>query len=120
MFYQGQIKNHVLRTELYGKVESEALIANVLEALPIKVKNTLFNFRTKLLGKVPRTRDEYDPTTFLHTLSGGEKITVLDSRDLPEKWTEYNIKDLTVPLLQWLMTEVYHCHASGILFVTRE
>ena len=84
-------------TELYGKVESEALIANVLEALPIKVENTLFNFRTKLLGKVPRTRDEYDPTTFLHTLSGGEKITVLDSRDFPEKWTEYNIKDLTVP-----------------------
>ena len=120
MFYQGQIKNHVLRTELYGKVESEALIANVLEALPIKVENTLFNFRTKLLGKVPRTRDEYDPTTFLHTLSGWDKITVLDSRDLPEKWTEYNIKDLTVPLLQWLMTEVYHCLASGILFVTRE
>ena len=35
MFYQGQIKNHVLRTELYGKVESEALIADVLEALPV-------------------------------------------------------------------------------------
>ena len=94
MFYQGQIKNHVLRTELYGKIESESLIADVLEALPIKVENTLFNFRTKLLGKVPRTRDEYDPTTFLHTLSGGEKITVLDSKDLPEKWTEYNIKAL--------------------------
>ena len=45
------------------------------------------------MEKFPRTRDEYDPTTFLHTLSGGEKITVLDSRDLPEKWTEYNIKD---------------------------
>ena len=77
----GQVKNKILRMELHGKYEDEALIQDVLSALPKKVENTLFNYRKGLLGKVPRSRDDFDPVPILSTMEHGKNILVLDSND---------------------------------------
>ena len=53
----GQHKSKVLRRELHGKIEDEALVAEVLRAFPKKVETTLGNYRATILGKVPSTRD---------------------------------------------------------------
>ena len=51
----------------------------------------LLNFRQKLLGKVPRTREDFDPAQILSNLKS-EDILVLDSStDLPDDWREVDL-----------------------------
>ena len=45
--------------------------------------------RNRLLGNVPKGRDDFAPETLLNKIKGGEKILVLDSnKDLPNNWRE--------------------------------
>ena len=81
--------------ELHWKYEDEALIQDILAALTKKVENTLFNYCKGLLGKVPRSRDEYDPQPMISTLEHEEKILVLNSsRDLPQNWNDIDFRGL--------------------------
>ena len=51
------------------------------------MESTLHNHRNKLLGTLPKSRDEFDPLSLLSKLEGGEKILVLDSnKDLSKDW----------------------------------
>ena len=88
------MRDKILRMELYGKFEDETLIKEVLAAFPLRVENTLTYYRTKILGKVPTDRNSYDPGPILSAIPGGDKIMVLDSKDLPEGWTDHNFSDL--------------------------
>ena len=70
--------------ELHGKYEDESLIQEVMAALPLKVENTLINYRKSLIGKVPSSLYDFDPTKILSTMQQGKDIVVLDSsKDLP-------------------------------------
>ena len=91
----GQVKNMILRMELHWKYEDEALIQDILAALTKKVENTLFNYCKGLFGKVPRSRDEYDPQPMISTLEHEEKILVFNSsRDLPQNWNDIDFQGL--------------------------
>ena len=71
------------------------MIQDILAALTKKVENTLFYYCKGLLGKVPRSRDEYDPQPMISTLEHEEKILVLDSsRDLPQNWNDIDFRGL--------------------------
>ena len=83
--------------ELYGKFEDEALIQEVLHAMPDRVENTLTYYRTQILGKVPTDRNSYDPAPILSAIPGGDKVIVLDSNDLPEDWKKEDFGDLFSP-----------------------
>ena len=70
--------------ELHGKYEDESLIQEVMAALPLKVENTLINYRKSLIRKVPSSLYDFDPTKILSTMPQGKDIVVLDSsKDLP-------------------------------------
>ena len=45
------MKRKVLSRELHGKISDEKKIAEVLAALPVRVDNTLSNYRVSLTGK---------------------------------------------------------------------
>ena len=80
--------------ELHGKIEDESLIQDVLAALPLRVETTLFNYRKSLLGKVPRSLNDFDPQPILSSLDNGSQILVLDSKDLPADWKNYDFRSL--------------------------
>ena len=53
----------------------------------------LFKYRCRLLGKVPRTREEYDPAQLLDKLTA-DKTLVLDSENLPDDWKSFDLRTL--------------------------
>ena len=63
------------------------MLSGIISALPVRMESTLHNHRNKLLGTLPKSRDEFDPLSLLSKLEGGEKILVLDSnKDLSKDW----------------------------------
>ena len=70
------------------------LLLDIISAVPKRVDNTLTLHRNKLLGNVPKRRDEFDPTSLLSKMDGGEKILVLDSlTDLPANWRDIDLRE---------------------------
>ena len=80
--------------ELHGKIENESLVQGVLNELPEKVENTLFNFCNGLLGKVPRSQDDFNPQPILSTMDHGSNVMVLDSKDFPKNRKDYDFNHL--------------------------
>ena len=61
------------------------LLLDIISAMPKRVNNALTLYRNKLLGNIPKTREEFDPTLLLSKVEGGDKVLVFDSsKDLPE------------------------------------
>ena len=52
----GSIKRHIIQTELRDKIQDEKKIEDILSAFPMKVENTLFNYRVSLVGKRPQKK----------------------------------------------------------------
>ena len=70
------------------------LLAEILSALPKKMESTLNLHRSRILGSLPKTRDEFAPASLLSKLDGGEKIIVCDSNvDLPVNWKTLDLKE---------------------------
>lgn len=75
----------------YGK--DPQLLLDIVSSMPRRVDNTLNSYRNKILGNVPKHRDEFDPDTLLSRMDGGEKILVMDSqKDLPDNWRHLDLK----------------------------
>ena len=69
------------------------LLAEILSALPKKMESTLNLHRSRILGNLPKTRDEFSPASLLSKLDGGEKILLCDSNvDLPKDWKNIDLK----------------------------
>ena len=51
------------------------LLLDIISAMPKRVDNTLTLYRNKLLGNIPKTREEFDPTLLLSKVEGGEFLT---------------------------------------------
>ena len=69
------------------------LLAEIISALPMKMESTLNLHRSRLLGSLPKTRDEFDPASLLSKLDGGEKVLVCDSNvDLPKDWMDVDLR----------------------------
>ena len=68
----------------------------ILSSLPVRVESTLNHHRARLLGnKLSGTdRETYDPSFILNTVSNGDKIIVLDSKNLPGDWYKTKWEDL--------------------------
>ena len=50
--------------------------------------------KNRILGSLPKSRDDFDPSSLLSKLDGGEKIVVCDSNtDLPRNWRDINLKE---------------------------
>ena len=62
--------------------------------MPLKIENTLNNYKVSLLGKNPKDRGSYDPSHVLSTITGGDKVLVEDSINLPPDWKDHNLQDL--------------------------
>ena len=60
--------------------------------MPLKIENTLNNYKVSLLGKNPRDRGSYDPSPVLS--NGGEKVLVEDSHNLPPDWKDHDLRDI--------------------------
>ena len=87
------MKDKILRLELLDQKE-ESFVAEVLALMPVRIESTLNNFRVTLLGNLPKDRNSYDPTHALSTITGGEKVIVMDSLDLPPDWRDHDLADL--------------------------
>ena len=47
-----------------------------------------------MLGSLPTSRDDFDPTSLLGKMEGGEKIIFMDSnKDLPKDWKTIDLKE---------------------------
>ena len=71
------------------------LLAGIMSALPKKMESSLNLHKSRLLGSLPKSRDDFDPRLLLSKMEGGEKIIVLDSnKDLPSNWRSQDLKDV--------------------------
>ena len=94
MLNTGQSRDKILREELHEKIQDEGLKTSVLAALPLRVENTLTNYRNSIIGSVPHTREQYDPHRVLQSISGGSTVLCLDSQNLPPDWKEIDLNEL--------------------------
>ena len=70
----------------------KALLADILSALPKRMESSLNLHKNRLLGSLPKNREDFNPFQLLSKLSGGEKVIVLDSsKDLPPNWRNINM-----------------------------
>ena len=70
------------------------LLSDVLSALSKRIQSGMNLYRSNILGKVPKDRDEFEPRTLLRKLEGGSKVLVLDSNtDLPRDWDILDLKE---------------------------
>ena len=94
IYTSGQVKDKVLRRELHHKFAGTGFIDEVLNLMPLKIENTLNNYKVSMLGKNPQDRGSYDPSHVLSTIAGGAKILVEDSQNLPPGWQDDDLCDL--------------------------
>ena len=90
----GLYMNKKLRRDLLDEIQDEFLIADVELALLSQVERTLFHYHSKLLGRVLRSWEDYDPQQILSTLPGVDSVLVLDSLNLPENWKDIGPRSL--------------------------
>ena len=58
------------------------------------MESTLNLHKNRILGSLPKSRDDFDPSSLLSKLDGGEKIVVCDSNtDLPRNWRDIDLKE---------------------------
>jgi hypothetical protein len=70
------------------------LLAEIVSAFPKRIESTLNLHKSKILGSLPTSRDDFDPTSLLAKLEGGEKILFMDSnKDLPMNWKTIDMKE---------------------------
>ena len=70
------------------------LLTEVISAFPKRIESTLNLYKNKMLGSLPTSRDDFDPTSLLGKMEGGEKIVFMDSnKDLPKDWKTIDLKE---------------------------
>ena len=81
--------------EIKVKFEHDkALLADILSALPKRMESSLNLHKNRLLGSLPKNREDFNPFQLLSKLSGGEKVILLDSsKNLPPNWKSLNMVD---------------------------
>ena len=94
VLYSGRAKEAVLK-DIYLEYENDpGLLAEIVSALPKKMESTLNLYKNRILGSLPKSRDDFDPSSLLSKLDGGDKIVVCDSNtDLPQNWKEIDMKE---------------------------
>ena len=96
MFYYtvlGQAVNAVKNALNVQYDHDPDLLSDIISALPKRIESGLNLHRTSILGKVPRTREDFDPRMLLDKVEGGGKVIVLDSNtDLPTNWHDIDLK----------------------------
>ena len=69
------------------------LLLDIVSGMPKRVDSTLTAYRNRLLGNIPKHRDEFKTETLLSRMEGGDKILVMDSsKDLPSNWQDLDMK----------------------------
>ena len=70
------------------------LRAEIIGYLAKRITSTLNKHRNKILGSMPVSRDEYNPSSILSLVSNGDQIICLDSNtDLDPNWREQELSD---------------------------
>ena len=91
--FLGRARDSVMKEVNLEFENDPSLLADIVSALPKKMESTLNLHKNRLLGSLPKTMDDFDPTSLLSKLDGGSKIIVLDSnKDLPENWKYVDLK----------------------------
>ena len=74
--------------------DDPGLLTEVISAFPKRIESTLNLYKSKLLGSLPTSRDDFDPTTLLGKMEGGDKVIFMDSnKDLPKDWKTIDLKE---------------------------
>ena len=50
------------------------LLSDIVSAMPKRVESTLNGYKTKILGTLPKSRDDFDPSSLLSKLEKGHKV----------------------------------------------
>ena len=70
------------------------LLGGIMSALPKRMESTLNLHKNRLLGTMPRSRNELDPNPLLSKIDASEKTIVLNSlTDLPVNWQSVTMKE---------------------------
>ena len=58
------------------------------------MESTLNLHKNRILGSLPKSCDDFDPSSLLSKLDGGEKIVVCDSNtDMPRNWRDVDLNE---------------------------
>ena len=96
MYVLGHAKDKILNELSLKYADDPVLLSGILSALPKRMESTLNMYKNRLLGTLPKTRDDFDAHPLLARVDGGEKTIVIDSNvDLPSNWQSMNLKELS-------------------------
>ena len=78
---------------MLAKYENDPeLKEEIISSLPSNYRSTLNAHKSKFVGNIPKTREEFDPKYMLDNLENGQKVVVLDSAtDLPQNWASIEL-----------------------------
>ena len=89
----GRAKDQVMAEANVMYDNDPVLLTEVISAFPKRIESTLNLYKSKMLGSLPTSRDDFDPTPLLGKMEGGEKILFMDSnKDLPKDWKTIDMK----------------------------
>ena len=89
----GRAKDKIMvETNLKYPDDSQMLL-DIVSAMPKRVDSTLAAYRNKLLGNIPKHRNDFQPESLPSKMEGGDKILEMDSsRNLPNNWQDLDMK----------------------------
>ena len=76
------------------KVFDKPMKRQILSSFPPNYLQTLYSHRKKIIGKIPGSREEFDPEKVLRSLEFGDAVICLDSNKLPDKWWQIALTSL--------------------------
>ena len=89
----GRAKDKIMVETNLKHRDDPQLLLDIVSSMPKRVDSTLTAYRNKLLGNIPKHRDDFKPESLLSRMEGGDKILVMDSsKDLPSNWQELDMK----------------------------
>ena len=97
LFFPGSMAKRVLLEETKVFDHNKPLKREVLNSFPPNYIQTLYSHRRKLIGALPASREDFNPTQVLQTLEFGTEVVCLDSNNLPNKWWEIQLTSLIPP-----------------------
>ena len=93
-----KIRDLVMGEDFHTLLEEDQRL--VERCLPARPENTLNKIKNRLMGSLPKSREEFDVQRFLElakSMMGTTKLVILDSNNpahLPVDWRQRNMKDL--------------------------
>ena len=87
-----QVYNRLMNEEVYN-VHSEDIVTAVDARMGRRPEGFLYVLQQKLTGGRPADRDCWQPAEALKIVTGGDRVLILDSNELPDDWHNQDLGD---------------------------